>query len=186
MKKGILIFIVVIFYGTVVMSQKSERELIKVKGTVTAFENFTLKNAEVSAKKTKSKALTDSLGEFEILAREGDVLLFSANGFEKNKRKVTPDGEPLSVNMIMLEGQKHRKVAIGYGHMSEKDLTYAIQNYSDLNNDYMKYTDLKDLLSRELVGVKVTDQGGIKVYSQGSQNVMQTYGRHWIYCEFFL
>jgi TonB-dependent SusC/RagA subfamily outer membrane receptor len=33
---------------------------------------------------------------------------------------------------------------------------------------------MKDLLSRELVGVRVVDQGGIKVYSQGSQNVMNS------------
>lgn len=31
---------------------------------------------------------------------------------------------------------------------------------------------MRDLLSRELVGVRVMDQGGIKVYSQGSENVM--------------
>ena len=37
---------------------------------VTAFENFAVVNAEVTAKKTKSKALTDSLGEFEIMARQ--------------------------------------------------------------------------------------------------------------------
>jgi TonB-dependent SusC/RagA subfamily outer membrane receptor len=174
MNRGILIMIALLLYGAAAKSQKSNGELVKIKGTVTAFENFVIKNAEISAKKTKSKALTDSMGDFEIMARKGDMLLFSANGFEKNKRKVTAGGEPLRVNLIMLEGQKHRKVAVGYGHMSEKDLIYALQNYSDLNNDYQKYTDMKDLLSRELVGVRVVDQGGIKVYSQGSQNVMNS------------
>ena len=158
--------------GSAVMSQKSAGELVKVNGTVTAFEHFYVKNAEVTAKKTKSKALTDSLGHFEIMARQGDVLIFSANGFEHNRRRVTGNGEPVDVNMILMEGAKHRKVAVGYGHLSESDLTYALHHYSDLNSDYLKYTDMKDLLSRELVGVKVVDQGGIKVYSQGSQNVM--------------
>jgi TonB-dependent SusC/RagA subfamily outer membrane receptor len=174
MKKGILIVLSLFLGGTVVMSQKSGDELVKVSGTVTAFEHFYVKNAEVSAKKTKSKALTDSLGRFEIMARKGDALIFSANGFEKNRRKVTGSGEPMNVNLILMEGAKHRKVAVGYGHLSEKDLTYALHNYSNLNNDYLKYTDMKDLLSRELVGVKVVDQGGIKVYSQGSQNVMNS------------
>jgi TonB-dependent SusC/RagA subfamily outer membrane receptor len=174
MKKGILVMVSIILGSAAVMSQKNKDELIKVKGTVTAFEHFYVKNAEVSAKKTKSKALTDSLGRFEITAREGDALIFSADGFEKNRRKVTGSGEPMNVNMILMEGAKHRKVAVGYGHLSEKDLTYALQNYSELNNDYLKYTDMKDLLSRELVGVKVVDQGGIKVYSQGSQNVVNS------------
>ena len=70
-----------------VLCQKSGGEPIKVRGTVSAFDHFTLKNAQVTAKKTKTKALTDSLGEFEIMAREGDILLFRANGFEKNTGK---------------------------------------------------------------------------------------------------
>lgn len=174
MKRRLLIAVVVFLYSTSVLSQKNKGELVTIQGAVTAFEHFAVANAEVTARKTKTKALTDSLGHYQIMARAGDVLVFSANGFEKNKRKVSAGGGPLEVNLILLEGQKHRKVAVGYGHMSEKDLIYAIQNYSDLNNDYLKYTDIKDLLSRELVGVKVTDQGGIKVYSQGSQNVINS------------
>ena len=154
------------------MAQKDKKELVRVSGTVTAFDHFFIKNAEVTAKKTKSKALTDSLGHFEILARKGDVLLFNARGFEKNRRKVTGKGGPMKVNMIMMEGRKHREVAVGYGHISEKNLSYALQNYQEFNNDYLKYTDLRDLFMRELVGVRIADQGGIKIYVRGSENVM--------------
>jgi hypothetical protein len=43
-------------------------KLITVKGIVTALDKYTINNAEVTAKKTRSKVFTDSLGRFEILA----------------------------------------------------------------------------------------------------------------------
>jgi hypothetical protein len=48
-----------------------------VKGTVTAFHNYYLRNVEVTVKKTGSKTLTDSLGRFEVMASNGDVLIFA-------------------------------------------------------------------------------------------------------------
>ena len=66
-------------------------ELIIVKGIVTAFNKYHIKNAEVTAKKTRLKTFTDSHGRFKISVPQGDVLLFKAYGFEKNRRKVTAE-----------------------------------------------------------------------------------------------
>ena len=61
-------------------------DFVTVKGTVTTFDEFCVMNAEVTARKTGTKAYTDSLGRFEILAPREDVLIFKANGFEKNRK----------------------------------------------------------------------------------------------------
>lgn len=61
--------------------------LLTFKGTVTAFNKYSVKHAEVTARKTKSKALTDSLGKFEIMAPVGDVLIFKAHGFGRIEKK---------------------------------------------------------------------------------------------------
>ena len=142
---------------------------VKVRGTVTAFNNYYVNNVEVTSRKTKSNAYTDSLGRFEISAFGGDVLNFKANGFENNLRKVASDEDEISVNMVLVPDKKNKKLVVGYGHMIEKDLAYALEHYTDLNNDYMKYSDMKELLQKELVGVKVVDMGEIQVFMNGNE-----------------
>jgi hypothetical protein len=138
---------------------------MSVKGRVTAFSNYNLPNTEVVSKKTKTRILTDSLGRFEILAPQGDLLTFNAYGFEKSQRKVNRDADPLNVNMILKVGEKNQEIAVAYGHIRKEDLTYAVSHYSDLNNDFSKYTSMMQLLQNELVGAEV---GGSKVYLRGA------------------
>jgi TonB-dependent SusC/RagA subfamily outer membrane receptor len=145
-------------------------ELYQIEGTVTAFKHYVVKNAEVTAKNTKSRALTDSQGRFEIFATKGDVLVFNANGFEKNRRKVRTAEDEFQVNMIFKPGERNEEIAVGYGHLSAIELTHAMAHYRDLNNDYLRYMDMQDLLQRELPGTRVTDLGGIKVFIRGGDN----------------
>lgn len=151
------------------ISQKKSQDLLAVKGTVTAFNNYGLANAKVVSRKTKTTVLTDTLGRFEIMVPAGDVLTFNANGFEGNRRKVQKENEPLQVNMIFQEGGKNEEIAVAYGHIRKRDLTYALEYYTDLNNDFTKYTSMEHLLQTELVGAQVINQGGIKVFLRGAE-----------------
>lgn len=161
------------FWCSAAFTQQSEEELIVVRGIVTAFDNFYLMNAKVSSKKTKSKVLTDSLGRYEIVAKAGgDAILFNANGFEKNRRKVHDDTDQLNVNMVLMKGEKNKDLAMAYGHMSRQEMTNALIHFTDLNRDFMVYSTMLDLLRSELLGVHVTDQNGIKVFIRGSENVL--------------
>jgi hypothetical protein len=177
---GLISFMVLCFANGHAMAVIKSADLLMessdnktVKGTVTAFHNYYLKNVEVTVKNTGSKALTDSLGRFEISASSGDVLLFTANGFEKNHRKVASDDDPISVNMILVPGRKYKKKAIANGHIYEKDLAYAVRHYSDFNNDFMKYSDMRELLEHELVGVIVKDLGKIQVFLHGEEELIR-------------
>jgi hypothetical protein len=144
-------------------------KLLTIKGTVTAFNNYYVKHAQVISRRTGSKAITDSLGMFEIMAPGGDVLIFRANGFENNRRKVASNKDEITVNMILRPGEKNQKMAINNGHMYEKDLAYAIKHYSNFNNDYMVYNDMRELLQAELLGTRVIDQGSIQVFIRGRE-----------------
>jgi hypothetical protein len=143
-------------------------DLITVNGTVTAFNDYYVKNSEVTSKKTGSKAITDSLGMFEIMAANGDVLVFRANGFEKNRRKLSANENDITVDMILVPGEKNEKLAVDHGHLPEKDLAYALEHYNIINNDFSAYNDMRELLQAALLGTRVTDQGGsIRVYIRG-------------------
>jgi TonB-dependent SusC/RagA subfamily outer membrane receptor len=171
MKNVAVILLVGILISSPAFSQKKSKELMPVKGTVTAFSNFSVLNAEVISKKTKTTTLTDSLGRFEIMAPAGDQITITAAGFESNRRKVQKDNEPFEVNLIFQDSQKNQEIAVAYGHIRKDDLTYALSHYTDLNNDFAKYTSVEQLLQTELVGASVLNQGGgIKVYLRGSQS----------------
>jgi hypothetical protein len=175
-----LIFSVFVSFGVLslvngqqkAMEEEADRlietsDFIKFKGIVTAFNNYYVKNAEVTSKRSGSKAITDSLGMFEIMAPGGDVLIFRAKGFEKNRRKVSVNEDEITVNMILVPGEKNQKMAVDYGHMYEKDMVYAVEHYSHFNNDYMVYNDMRELLQAELLGTRVTNQGSIQVFIRG-------------------
>ncbi|KPL12441.1 MAG: hypothetical protein AMS26_17740 [Bacteroides sp. SM23_62] len=143
-------------------------DVTTVKGTVTAFNNYYVNNVEVTSRKTRSKAYTDSLGRFEILSSKEDVLIFKANGFEKNRREVTADEDEISVNMILVPGEKNEKKAVAHGHINEQDLAHAVEYYDDPNRDFPLYSGIKEMLQAELLGTRVIDQGGsIRVYIRG-------------------
>ena len=72
--------------------------------------------------------------------------------------------------MILKKGEKNEEIAVAYGHIRKEDLTYAVSHYSDLNNDFAKYTSMEQLLQSELVGAQVLNQGGIKVFLRGSES----------------
>ena len=84
-------------------------DLVKVKGTVTAFNKYNVMHAEVTARKTSAKAYTDSFGRFEIMALSGDVLIFKANGFEKIRREVFAEEDEITVNMNLRPGENTGK-----------------------------------------------------------------------------
>lgn len=171
MKNVAVLLIAGILFSSPVLSQKKKKELMPVKGTVTAFTHYSVLNAEVISKKTKTTTLTDSLGRFEIMAPAGDQLTFSAAGFEKNRRKVQKQNEPFEVNLIFEDSEKNKEIAVAYGHIRKEDLTYALDHYTDLNNDLAKYTSMEQLLQNELIGATVSNQGGgIKVYLRGSES----------------
>ena len=169
MKNVAVLFLAGILISSPSFSQKKSKDLMPVKGTVTAFTHFAVFNAEVISKKTKTTTLTDSLGRFEIMAPAGDQLTFSAAGFEKNRRKVQKENEPFEVNLIFEESDKNQEIAIAYGHIRKEDLTYALSHYTDLNNDFSKYTSMEQLLQSELVGAQVINSGGLKVYLRGAE-----------------
>ena len=142
-------------------------DLAKVKGTITAFDKYYVMNAEVTAKKTGTKAHTDSFGRFEIMAPYGDVLIFKANGFEKNRREITPYDNEITVNMNLKPGEKNERIAVIYGHMNKEAIAYAVEHYRRIDDNFLKYSDMRELLRTELVGARVTDHGNIQVFVRG-------------------
>jgi TonB-dependent SusC/RagA subfamily outer membrane receptor len=160
---SLIIPILILLLSHIVSAQN-----IVVSGTVTAYNRFPLKNVKVEAKKAGSAVKTDSLGCYRIVCAEKDRLTFSAEVFISVTRRVNLKTDTININMIFQEGKKNEELAVGYGYMNQKDITYAVAQLTDENNDFANYTDIYSLIQGKFAGVSVVyDHDGPKIYIRG-------------------
>lgn len=149
MKKALLLIIIALLFNY------ANAQLVTVKGKLTAFQEFPVKNIVVVSKKAKTKALTNEAGEFEIKCKNNDVLTVISQGFNKVKYKVKDPEKLIEINLIFKDSEKNREYVVGYGIINEKNLTYAISNLSHRNNDFASYTNIFDLIKAKFPTVQV-------------------------------
>ncbi len=144
-----------------------------VNGRLTAYNTFPVMNVEVSSKKAKATTVSDSLGQFSLVCLDKDVVMIKPKGFRPVNKKVEGVTDTLKINLIFVDTQKNRQLAIDYGYMMEVDLNYAVSNLEAQNNDYCKYTDIYTLIEAEFGGVTVqngniTIRGGNTSFTPGA------------------
>ena len=139
-----------------------------VYGKLTSFNTYPVQNVEVRTKKSKSSTITDSLGQFAIVCFENDVIKIKPKTFQSVNRKVGPDTDSLSINLIFVDSKKNRELAIGYGYINQQDLTFAVNNLQQENNEYCSYLNVFDLLRGRFPGVNIS---GNAVYIRSLNSV---------------
>lgn len=116
-----------------------------VTGAVKTLENIAVVNAEVKVLSSKVIVLTDSVGKFEVSCLNNDKLKIGAKGFYSRKVKIDANTENVLVNLKFKPGDNNINIALGYGHISEKDKSYAISQIGTVNNlEFSKYSNVLD------------------------------------------
>jgi TonB-dependent SusC/RagA subfamily outer membrane receptor len=126
------------------ISYSQERTLT---GVVTTLENIVVVGAEVKVLSSKATVLTDSLGNYKVNCLLKDKIRISANGFFTEKIKINEETKEASINLKFKPKEESIDVALGYGHINEKDKTYAITTIK--NNDkfgFSRFTNMHDLI----------------------------------------
>ena len=133
-----------------------------VTGVLTAFNEFPVANIEVKAQKSKSSILSDSLGVFQIVCNEKDVIKIKPETFKSVSRKISKreGDDTLHINLVFMDSKKNREIAVGYGYMDEKDLTYAVSHLQQENNEYCNFSNVYELLKGRFPGVHVDGTSG--------------------------
>jgi TonB-dependent SusC/RagA subfamily outer membrane receptor len=149
--KKIHIFILLIF----VITRFTNAQDKVVHGVVHTFDSIPLIGAKVISKSTKQTVLTDSLGSFSLATESGDKLRIRAEGFFNQNVKVDEKTKFVAVNMRLKPGDKQREYAIGYGYVSEEDLTAAVNQFSTSQNDFSRYNDMFELIRGRFPGVDI-------------------------------
>jgi len=117
-----------------------------VTGKITAFNTYPVKNVEVTSKKARSTVMTDSLGHFELVCNEKDVIMVKTKVFEPYSKKVTPEDESVTANLIFQDNKKNRESAVGLGYMGSDQLSYALMNLRGENTDFCNYSNIYSLI----------------------------------------
>lgn len=156
-------------------------QLKSINGTITGFNKYPLQNIVIIAKKTKTKALTDEKGEFSIQCKNDDVLIIESKSCITKKINVRKVTDSLKINLVFKKSKKGMEYAVAYGIISEKNLTYAISNLSDENNDFSSYFTVYELIKGKFPTIIVTRTNqiiirGVQSASNKSQNIPHHHG----------
>ena len=139
-----------------------------VKGKITTFNHYPVQNVEVTSKKAKSAVMTDSLGQFELVCSEKDVIMIKTKVFDPLNKRVTPKDDYVSANLIFKDTKKNREIATGLGYIKSEQLSYALAHLSDENNNFCNFSDVFSLLRSNFPEVQGT---GEVVYIRGQKSI---------------
>ena len=162
MKEIISILVAVFLAGSVFGQTRA------IHGKLTVYNTFPAKNVKITSKKAKSTVISDSLGQFSIVCHEKDIIKITPKIFHPVTRRVGPDKDSLVINLIFIDSEKNREIAIGYGYVNERDLLYAVSNLEDENNEFCNYSDIFDLINGRFAGVTVNNRG---VFIRGQSSI---------------
>jgi len=138
-----------------------------VSGVLTAFNQYPVANVEVTAQKSKTSVLTDSLGMFQIVCKDKDVIKIKPEAFKTVSRTISKGEvvDTLQINLVFMDSKKNRELAVANGYLQEDDLTYAVSHLQQENNEYCNYTNIYEVLKGKVPGVHVDGTSGSYVVS---------------------
>jgi len=144
-----------------------------IRGKLTTFNKYPVKNVTVESKKAGSTVMTDSLGQFELVCNEKDVIQIKTDVFEAMNKKVDEEDKFISANLIFRNSKKNRQIATGLGYISEENLTFALAHLGDENNDFCGYTDVFSLIQGKFSGVQIKNSasGGQGIFVRGPKSM---------------
>lgn len=150
------IFVLLLILPVFALSQAT-----KVSGTVTDEETlFFLPDISVKNQTTAEEVFTGMDGDYEIEANIGDLLVFTADGYQD--RIVTYTGRPV-LDVLMQPRSSvslNEVIIIGYGATTHKDATGAVTNVTEKDFNQGFATAPEQLLTGKVAGLQITTGGG--------------------------
>ncbi len=131
-----------------------------ITGTVTdANDGSTLVGATVQIEGTTQGTITDAEGNYNLQANEGDILVFSFVGYQKEKVELTGQ-TTVNVSMKPTAESLEGVVVIGYGTQRKDDNTGSVSSISSKDFNEGAITSPEDLFRGKSAGVDVTSNSG--------------------------
>lgn len=149
MKKLLVIVLQVLFISGVHAQVKT------VTGKITTYTIIPIRNAAITVKSSNQKYYSDSLGIFTVQCSSTDKLIVSAEGFSVIKTRIKKKTKYALINMNLMPTAEAKDLAIGYGHVKEKDKLYALSSKNDSNLKFSHFHNIYDVINGNFTGVQV-------------------------------
>lgn len=161
-----LLLVFSLFFAVHLYSQQT------ITGTVKdADDGSPLPGATVVIKGTTTGTVTNYIGEFELTASSGDVLLISFVGYESQEFVI--DGQTnLDVQLQTSAFEVDEVVVIGYGTVSKEDATGSVTAVTSKDFNRGAIASPEELLMGKASGVVITSGGG----QAGADNTIRIRG----------
>ena len=137
-----------------------------INGIITTFEEIPVQDASVVVKSSGQKVTSDSLGTFSVQCETNDQIQVSAAGFVKTKIKIKKETKLVMVNLTLLPKESAKELAVGYGHVKDKNKLYAMAEQNNRIN-YSQYNNIFEILTGNFTGVQIIN-GEVIVRSSAS------------------
>jgi len=161
----IIISSIFVFYSTFLLFGQEK----VIQGKVTTFDSIPLIGASIKVKSTKEVVYSDTLGLFTVSCIPKDKLKVTARGFSNQNVKIEEKIKYVLVNLKLKPGPESREMAIGYGHVKDKDKLYAISSLNEKDMNFSQYTDIYDIIKGRFPGVQIS---GGEIIIRGINTIM--------------
>jgi TonB-dependent SusC/RagA subfamily outer membrane receptor len=149
MKTLFLIFASILITEALLSQEK------ELTGKIFTFETIPVVNASILVKSSGMKFYSDSLGSFSVKCSGTDKLVISAEGFSNRKVSIKKETFFAIVNLVLLPKQDAKDMAVGYGHVKDKDKLYAMAGMNESGGNFARYRDVYEILAVNFAGVQV-------------------------------
>lgn len=152
------IFCLFFFLGFLTLSGFAQE--IKITGVVT--EGFTgepMPGVTIQVKGTTTGTISDMDGKYNLMAKTGDILVFSTIGMKTVEKTITSNA-PINVTLEEDNVALDQVVVIGYGTVKKSHLSGAVSSVGakELNGDIA--TSAANALQGKIAGVTVMSSSG--------------------------
>ena len=130
-----------------------------IKGKISSNDGEPLIGASVVVKGTDKGAISDLDGNYQVNAKDGDILVFSYIGF--NTKEIEINGQT-ELNVILDQGVALKEVVVTALGISKpkKSLSYSIENIKNEQLLSGNQQNLPNAIKGKVAGVTVTNSGG--------------------------
>ena len=152
MFKVLLMLIAGIFLSIDAFAQQ-----ITVKGIVKDTTGEPVIGANVVVKGTTTGTITDFDGNFQLSAKQGDIIVVSFIGYQPKELPATTQ-----MNVILKDDTEilDEVVVIGYGQVKKNDMTGSVTAIKPDKLNKGLITNAQDMMTGKIAGVSVISKGG--------------------------
>ena len=150
-----------------------------IHGKITTFDSIPLIGVSIKVKSTKEIVFSDTLGMFTVSCSPKDKLKVTARGFLNQNAKIEGKIQYVFVNLKLKPSPKSRELAVGYGHVKDKDKLDAMSNLNEKDMDFSQYSDIYDIIRGRFPGVQINEKNEIIIRGEGSLFGRDADGTSW-------